>query len=140
MTTFQANPAAAPAPAPTQGTFVPAELFNMLGSLSRADADSCDFGVVKVDDSGRIQMYNRYESELAGVAPSSAEGKSFFTQIAPCTNNALFFGTFKKGIAAGALNVCFPYTFTFKMKPTNVKVHMYRDQASGSNWIFVAKV
>tara|TARA_Y100001933_G_C18976695_1_gene554907 strand:- start:49 stop:462 length:414 start_codon:yes stop_codon:yes gene_type:complete len=136
MTMMQTNTGAA---APAQGTFVPGELFNMLGNLSRADADACDFGVVKVDDSGRILLYNRYQSELGGVPVPSAEGKVFFTQIAPCTNNALFFGTFKKGVAAGALNVCFPYTFTFKMKPTNVKVHMYRDQASGTNWVFVAR-
>ena len=25
------------------------------------------------------------------------------------------------------------------MKPTNVKVHMFRDQASGTNWVFVAR-
>lgn len=139
MTTFQATPGTTPSAAPAPGTFVPTELFNILGNLSRNDADSCDFGVIKVDDSGRIQLYNRYQSELGGVAVSTAEGKVFFTQVAPCTNNALFFGTFKKGIAAGALNVCFPYTFTFKMKPTNVKVHMYRDRGSGSNWIFVAR-
>lgn len=138
MTAFQANVGGAPA-APAQNTFVPNELFGLLGTLGRTDADACDFGVVKVDDTGRILLYNRAESELTGVAPSTAEGKSFFTQIAPCTNNALFFGTFKKGVAAGALNVCFPYTFTFKMKPTNVKVHMFRDQASATNWIFVAR-
>lgn len=128
--------AMAPAPA---GTFVPAELFGLLGNLSRSDADSCDFGVVKVDDSGVIKLYNRYESELAGVAPSTAEGKNFFTQVAPCTNNGLFFGSFKKGVASGSLNVTFPYTFTFKMRPTNVKIHLYRDQASKTNWVFVAK-
>lgn len=136
MTMMQTN--AAPA-APAQGTFVPAELFNMLGNLSRADADACDFGVVKLDDAGNVQMVNRYQSELGGVPVPQFEGKHWFTRIAPCTNNALFFGTFKKGIAAGALNVCFPYTFTFKMKPTNVKVHMYRDQASGTNWAFCAR-
>jgi len=121
------------------GTFVPNEIFNMLANLGRADADACDFGVVKVDDQGKILLYNRYESELAGIAPSAAEGKNFFTQIAPCTNNGLFFGSFKKGVAANNLNVAFPYTFTYKMSPTNIRAHLYRDQASKTNWIFVAK-
>ena len=124
----------------TSGTFVPNEVFGMLANFSRNDADSCDFGVVKVDDSGRIELYNRYESELAGVAPSSAEGKNFFTQIAPCTNNSLFFGNFKKGVAANNLNLVFPYTFTYKMKPTNIRVHLFRDVNSKTNWIFVAKI
>ncbi|MEO0512541.1 MAG: photoactive yellow protein [Planctomycetota bacterium] len=135
MTMMQNTAGAAPA----QGTFVPNELFGMLGNLSRSDADACDFGVIRVDDAGKILMYNRYETELGGVPASSAEGKNFFTQIAPCTNNSLFFGSFKKGIAAGSLNVAFPYTFTFKMKPTNVKIHLYRDAASATNWIFVAR-
>ena len=123
----------------TAGTFVPNEFFAMLGNLSRSDADAADFGVVKVDDQGNIQLYNRYESQLAGIAPNAAEGKNFFTQIAPCTNNGLFFGSFKKGVAAGNLNVAFPYTFTYKMTPTNIRAHLYRDQASGTNWVFVAK-
>ena len=69
----------------------------------------------------------------------SAEGKNFFTQVAPCTNNGLFFGTFKKGVAANNLNVSFPYTFTFKMRPTNVKIHMFRDPNSRKNFVFVAR-
>jgi photoactive yellow protein len=137
MSMLQTQPGAAPSNA---GTFVPSELFGMLGSLSRADADACDFGVIKLDDSGRIELYNKYQSELGGVPVPTAEGKVFFTQIAPCTNNALFFGTFKKGVAAGSMNVTFNYTFTFKMKPTNVKVHMYRDPNSNTNWVFIGKV
>lgn len=129
-----------PAAPAAQGSFVPNEVLQMLGNFSRADADNCDFGVVKVDDSGRIQLYNRYESELAGVPVSTAEGKNFFTQIAPCTNNGLFFGQFKKGVTAGQLNMAIPYTFTYKMRPTNVRVHLYRCPSSNTNWIFVAKV
>jgi photoactive yellow protein len=119
--------------------FVPGNVLSSLGSLSRSQADSFDFGVVKVDDSGVIQLYNKYESELAGVAPATAEGKNFFTHIAPCTNNRLFYGRFKDGVAADSLNVTLPYTFTYKMKPTNVLVQMYRDSATKTNWVFVKK-
>lgn len=119
------------------GSFVPAEILGKLGSLTREQADSCDFGVIRVDDSGKIQLYNKYESDMAGVPVHQAEGKSFFTQIAPCTNNSLFYGSFKKGVAASNLNVAFPYTFTYKMRPTNVNVHLVRDNASGTNWVFV---
>lgn len=121
------------------GTFVPNDVLANIGNLNRDQADACDFGVVKVDDSGKILLYNKYESDLAGVAPSTAEGKSFFTQIAPCTNNGLVFGSFKKGVAGGQLNVTFPYTFTYKMKPTNIQLHLYRDSGSSTNWVFVKK-
>lgn len=123
----------------TGGTFVPQEFFNILPNLSRADADACDFGVVQLDDAGNVQMVNRYQSDLAGVPVGQYEGKHWFTRIAPCTNNALIYGTFKKGIAAGALNVCIPYTFTFKMKPTNVRLHLFRDPSSGKNFAFCVR-
>jgi photoactive yellow protein len=120
----------------TGNSFVPAELLSNLASLSRQEADSFDFGIIKVDDSGKIQLYNQTQANFAGITPSHAEGKNFFTQIAPCSNNGLFFGSFKKGVAAGQMNLTFPYTFTFKMKPTNVNIHMYRDPGSKTNWVF----
>jgi photoactive yellow protein len=120
----------------TPGSFVPPEVFANLANLTRADIDSFDFGCVKIDDSGKVVMVNRYQSELGGVAIPNFEGRHYFTQIAPCTNNGLFYGSFRKGVAANNLNLAFPYTFNFKMKPTNVKIHMYRDPATRTNWVF----
>ena len=126
------------APAPS-GTFVPPELFGMLGNLARADADACDFGIINLDDNGNVVMVNRYQSDLGGVPVPQFEGKNWFTKIAPCTNNGLVYGAFKKGVAAKNLNVVFPYTFTFKLKPTNVKLHLYRDSKSGKNYAFCVR-
>jgi len=75
---------------------------------------------------------------MAGVPVPSAMGKNFFTQVAPCTNNRLFFGRFKDGVSAGELDTEFNYTFTYKMKPTNVVIRLLRD-GSSTNWVFVAK-
>jgi photoactive yellow protein len=121
------------------GTFVPAELFGMLGNLSRRDADECDFGIIQLDDAGNVVMVNRYQSELGGVPVPQFEGKHWFTKIAPCTNNGIIYGSFKRGVAAKNLNVVIPYTFTFKMLPTNVKLHLYRDPQSGRNFVFCAR-
>lgn len=130
----------APAPSPmAPASFVPPEVLQNAGRLTRADVDACDFGVVKLADDATILLFNQYESELASVAPSNAEGKKFFTQIGPCANNGLFFGAFKRGVAANNLNTTFPYTFTYRMKPTNVNIHLYRDNASKTNWVFVKK-
>ena len=118
-------------------SFVPATLLPQLPALSAASADAQPFGIVKVADDGTVQLYNRWESELAGVAPSAAIGRNFFTQVAPCTNNRLVFGRFKDGVQKGALDVEFNYTFTYKMKPTNVALRLYRDPATASNWVFV---
>lgn len=117
--------------------FVSNELLARLANLSREDADKQDYGVIKVDEQGKILLYNHYESRLAGVAPTAAEGRNFFTEIAPCTNNRLFMGKFKQGVEQGELDTQFNYTFTYKMKPTNVAIHILHDKSSKTNWIFV---
>ena len=119
-------------------SFVSTDVINSLGRMDRSSADNQPFGVVQVDDDGVIKMYNKWESDMAGVSVSDAEGKNFFTQVAPCTNNRLVFGKFKQGVQGDELDKEFNYTFTYKMKPTNVVIRLLRDSAN-NNWVFVSK-
>ena len=100
--------------------------------------DDAPFGIIKVDDEGSVEFFNQYESELSGMDPDEVVGRNFFTQVAPCTNNRLFRGRFKKGVRRGELDETFTYTYTYKMRPTLVDVHLVRDEA-GNNWITVQK-
>jgi photoactive yellow protein len=118
-------------------TFVDNAILNKLGNLTRIEADNAAFGIIKLEADGKILLYNKYESILAGVPIEKAEGKNFFTDIAVCTNNRIFFGKFKEGIAQGNLDLVFNYVFTYKMKPTNVVIHLYYDKISKTNWVFV---
>lgn len=102
------------------------------------DLNRADFGVIKIDDDGEILFFNKYESELSGVDPDEAVGKNFFTEIAPCTNNRLFRGRFKKGLRRNSLDETFTYTYTYRMRPTLVTIHLYRDERN-DNWIMVQK-
>ena len=109
--------------------------------LRHASAETLNrasFGIIQVDNDGVIRFFNRYESELSGVDPEDAVGRNFFTHVAPCTNNRLFRGRFEKGVARDDLDETFSYTYTYKMRPTLVDVHLYRDDA-GNNWIMVQK-
>ncbi len=118
-------------------SFVPQTVIDSLAQLTRTQADAQAFGVVQVTDEGVVKLYNRWESALAGIAPATAEGRNFFTQVAPCTNNRLVLGKFKEGVQKGALDLEFNYTFTYKMKPTNVALRLYRHAPSATNWVFV---
>lgn len=118
-------------------TFVDNAILNKLGNLTRIEADNAAFGIIKLEADGKILLYNKYESILAGVPIEKAEGKNFFTDIAVCTNNRIFFGRFKEGVAQGNLDLVFNYVFTYKMKPTNVVIHLYHDKISKTNWVFV---
>ncbi|MCZ8156248.1 MAG: photoactive yellow protein [Leptospira sp.] len=118
-------------------SFIEPTFINKLGSLSQNEADAQPFGVVKVDQMGKILLYNQFESKLANVPIDTAVGRNFFTEIAICTNNKLFYGKFKEGMEKKELDSTFSYVFTYKMKPTNVMIHLYLDKASNTNWIFV---
>ncbi|GBF49343.1 photoactive yellow protein [Leptospira ryugenii] len=118
-------------------SFVDASFLSRLGQITESQANEENFGIVKVDDSGKILIYNQFESNLANVPIEKAVGKNFFTDIAICTNNRLFYGKFREGVAKGQLDVSFSYVFTYKMKPTNVQIHLYHDPSSKTYWIFV---
>lgn len=121
-------------------SFVKPEMLRDIPYMSRAQLDALDFGVVRVDDTGVVQIYNKYESELANVEPTTAIGKNFFRELAPCTNNRLIFGRFKDGVAANKLDHMATYAFTYKMRPTLVNIHLYRDPVGKTNWVMVKRV
>lgn len=100
--------------------------------------NAADFGIIRLDDDGVVQFFNEYESNLSGVAPEDALGQNYFNELAPCSNNRVFYGRFRDGLNKGEMDEHFTYTFTYKMRPTLVDVHLYRDDA-GNNWIMVRK-
>ena len=110
-----------------------------LASLTPEQLDALPFGVIQVDDTGVVKLYNRYESQLSGIAAAAVIGRHFFTQIAPCTNNRLLYGRFRDGVVAGQFDATIPYTFTYKLRPTNVFIRLVRHTPSGTNWILVKR-
>lgn len=119
-------------------SFVPDSVIQSLPTMDRSSADAQPFGVIKLSDDGTIELYNKWESEMGGFAPSAVEGKNFFTKVAACTNNRLVYGRFKDGVKGGNMDAEFNYTFTYRMKPSPVTIRLFRDN-SGSNWCFVTK-
>ncbi len=115
------------------------DLGEKLRHASDEQLNDAPFGIIQVDDEGTIQFFNQYESELSGMDPEEVTGRNFFTQVAPCTNNRLFRGRFKKGVRRGELDETFSYTYTYKMRPTLVDIFLYRDE-DNNNWITVQKI
>jgi photoactive yellow protein len=114
------------------------DLGENLRHASDEQLDNAPFGIIQVDDEGTIEFFNQYESDLSGMDAEEVKDRNFFTQVAPCTNNRLFRGRFKKGVRRGELDETFSYTYTYKMRPTLVDIHLYRDE-DGNNWITVQK-
>lgn len=114
------------------------DLGEKLRHASEEQLNDASFGIIQVDDEGLVEFFNEYESNLSGMDPEEVQGENFFTQVAPCTNNRLFRGRFKEGVRRDELDETFTYTYTYKMSPTLVDVHLYRDE-SGNNWITTKK-
>jgi len=112
-------------------------LHTQLATMGRAEVDELSVGVIQIDDHGYVILYNQAESEFSGIAVKEAEGQHFFGELAPCTNNRILYGSFKEGVRSGSLDVRLSYTFTYKMRPTHVSLHLYRDAASKTNWLIV---
>jgi photoactive yellow protein len=86
-----------------------------------------------------IKVFSKYEAELESFPQLIAKGKNYFKQVMPCTCNRLFYERFKMGILLDNLNYTMADTLTYRVKPTNVIVHLYRDPATKTKWVFVQK-
>ena len=113
------------------------DLHRRLATMTRPQLDQLRVGVIQLDDDGIVLLYNRAESKFSGLAPDAVVGRHMFGEVAPCTNNSLVWGRFAEGIASGRLDVRIAYTFSFRMRPTNVHLHLYRDPKTRTNWLLV---
>ncbi len=101
------------------------------------DFDHFAFAVVEVDDGATVLALNRTAAELFGVVADAAIGRDFFLQVVPGTNNRLFRGTFRRCVEIREVDLLFSYTFTYRIAPTDARVHLHRRQ--GRNLILVRR-
>jgi photoactive yellow protein len=105
--------------------------------LGEKDLDRLPIGAIRLDKEGRILSYNQTEADLAGRKKEAVLGKSFFTDVAPCTNVQEFAGKFREGVQKGSLHTVFPYIFDFQMDPRNVWVTLFYSNETDTAWVFV---
>ena len=108
-----------------------------LPTLSPEELDTVPHGVIQLADDGTVIQYNRTESTFSGFDKVEVIGRHFFGQVAPCTNNSLVYGRFKEGVRTGKLDVRLFYTFCYNLDLVNVVLRLYRDEATGTNWLIV---
>lgn len=87
------------------------QLLQQADALSEEEFDQLPFGMIQLDRSGRILKLNAAESALGGVPKHDAIGRSFFEEVAPCTNVQEFHSctppsTTSSASATGAAGTC----------------------------------
>ena len=115
------------------------DVANVLSKMNDAQLNKLAFGAIELDAAGKILKYNAVEGAITGRDPSAVIGKSFFTEVAPCTNRPEFKGVFDAGVRGKNLNTMFEYVFDHQMKPTKVKIHMKQAISGNTYWVFVKR-
>jgi photoactive yellow protein len=110
-------------------------LFEALELIDNEGLDKIGFGIVKMDRKGNILAYNKWESQLAANNQAEVIGKNFFTQIAPCTNN--FMVSEKFGLFKDQMDETMDYVFTYRIKPTPVRLRLLAKDSSSHQYLAV---
>jgi len=116
-----------------------ADTLARLSEMDDARLDALPVGLFCLDADGVVQRANEQAlgwPDVTADAPDAFEGTRFFDDVAPGTNNALFRGQFDDGVAAGALDEQFFYTYVGKRAPlTNLVVRLYGAPDQSDYWI-----
>ncbi|PPQ37667.1 hypothetical protein CCS01_03270 [Rhodopila globiformis] len=105
--------------------------------LSPEEVDALPFGAIRLDAEGTVRFYSDAERRLSGY-PKAAVGHKFFTEIAPCMNNAAFRGRIEQALDAGRLDIRFGFVGDFSSPATEVDVRV-QSATSGGCWIFIRR-
>jgi len=109
-----------------------------LSTLSEAEQDALDHGLIGFDDHLTVFAYNAWESRFAGIDKAEAIGRDIFAELVPCTGNRLVAGRFAEARRNRSdLRHRIDYVFTYRMRPTPVRLELRREEATGTNWLLV---
>ena len=116
----------------TIDTMTLAELQTMPGEVRDQQA----FGIIGLDRSGIVEVYNATEARMAGLAPDTVLGASFFNAVAQCMNNFLVAQRFED---EDELDAVIPYTLMLRMRPTPVRMRLLASKSVPLRYILIER-
>lgn len=93
-------------------------------ALDLPDLDLLPYGIIVLDEAGDVVFYNDREEQAAHRNRLDVLGRNFFTEIAPCTNVAEFYGRFEESMADSGLVAEFAFSFPFQPNSRDVEITM----------------
>jgi photoactive yellow protein len=106
-------------------------------SLPKEDLDSLPFGVIELDQDGKILAFNQTEENRACVTAEEVIGKNFFRDIAPCTRVKEYEGRFKAFLLSSEPSAQFSFVYTLPHE--RIPIHIMMVRAHGHTILIVSK-
>lgn len=113
------------------------DLLAALECASLADFDALPFGLIIMDRDGVVIGYNAFEAARAGIRRERVLGRHFFTDVGPCTNNYLVAQRYVDLGPESDLDDELDYVFTFRMKPSAVRLRLLARAGSARQYLAV---
>lgn len=116
----------------------PSSIIHIADDLSAEELDGLPFGMIQLDETGRILRFNAVESRLAHLPQHEQVGKYFFSEVAPCTRVQEFHGRFREGVIREELDATFHFHFAFKQDPRDVTVRLFYSRKTRTVWVMIS--
>ncbi|HXI13207.1 MAG TPA: ATP-binding protein [Thermoanaerobaculia bacterium] len=97
---------------------VPADV----ATIDFATLELLPYGIIVLDGDGTILYYNAREEQITTRRREDVLGRNFFTEVAPCTKVATFYGQFRDTMASEGTTAEFKFTFPFPDRPRDVEI------------------
>lgn len=104
-----------------------------LSALADAELDALPYGVVEMDLAGHVLRYNATEARYSGLPREWVQGRHFFRDVAPCSNNRHVAGRYEQA----SLDETLAYTFALRMKPVPVTLRLLKKVGSARMFLLV---
>jgi photoactive yellow protein len=118
--------------------FEQSDLARAVEALPPEALDTLEFGAIRLDASGIVQVYSEAERRLSGSGDLPRLSFDFFTRIAPCMDQPGFRGRIEQALAQGRLDLEFSWTGDFSDRMRSVTVRV-QSASGGGYWIFMRR-
>jgi photoactive yellow protein len=111
-----------------------------IDGLTEEELDQLDFGVIGIDGECAVRLYNKTESQIAGLSRERVIGNHLFNVVAPCMNNFMVAQRLQDALETGAaLDESLDYVFTLRMRPVKVKLRLLAAPALAYRYVVVQR-
>jgi len=90
--------------------------------LSEEELADMPYGIIELDPTGNVLIYNKAEEAISGKNSAAVIGKNFFREVAPCTSVKNFEGRYVEFLSSHSVTESFKFTFRFPERTTKVSI------------------